>query len=561
MARKLMPKSGAMAPYVVVNRDAAVAGVFAVDGEAGSIDLTTKYVQIAEYTEDKTQSDQKIQDNTDAIASNTEAIQSHTTIIQSHTEAIQSNTETIQSHSEEIQENTNNIQANTEALTTKVDSQTLVEKGLIPFSTSLANFDWQTNIFTQGGLYNVNCSNWLNAPPGLPTTSIALIEAVAVHNTEGANRRLVLRISQIVQSPTRRMWEVVGYGPVGSRTWTVEEHLTFNSTSAGRAKLAFDQMGIGITALPIQSNVNWQTAEIVSMSVGVLNAANWTNAPAGLPATGSVVVFVLSLTASQAKLEVTELLNSTTNRKWIVHVNNIASTGSRTFFVQRILTTDDTGTTGAKVPLLSTANTWGAAQTVKSPIVLASDAPGSPSGGQLINSPVMRTRINGRGANGDPLGEKGDIFIQESVGNYVALTFNISAFSDNKFWSMNASTGETFSPLGILAVQGSDVRIKYNFTQPKTGAWKRIQSIGICEYMYNGSTIPQRGFLAQQMGEVDDMYVFESSIPTGEDEDGNVFNILNVNDRAVMADMITVMQQMQERIIELEEKLSSLTDK
>lgn len=49
MARDLMPKSGAMAPYVVVNRDSAVAGVFSVDGEAGAIDLTTKYVQITAY--------------------------------------------------------------------------------------------------------------------------------------------------------------------------------------------------------------------------------------------------------------------------------------------------------------------------------------------------------------------------------------------------------------------------------------------------------------------------------------------------------------------------------
>ena len=46
MSRNLMPRSGAIAPYIVVNRDAVVAGVFAVDGEAGSVDLTSKYLQI-----------------------------------------------------------------------------------------------------------------------------------------------------------------------------------------------------------------------------------------------------------------------------------------------------------------------------------------------------------------------------------------------------------------------------------------------------------------------------------------------------------------------------------
>lgn len=214
--------------------------------------------------------------------------------------------------------------------------------------------------------------------------------------------------------------------------------------------------------------------------------------------------------------------------------------------------TTEIGTSGAKLPLLNAANTWGATQTIKSPIVVAVDGPASPASGQLINSPALRMRVNGRGANGDAMGEVGDIFIQEKVGTYVALTFNVSAFSDNKFWSMNASTGETFSPLGALAVQGSDVRIKYNFTPPKLGAWKRVEAIGICEYMYNGSAIPQRGFLAQQMGEVDEMYVFESSVSTAKDADGNEFNILNVNDRAVMADMIIVIQALQQKVTALE---------
>lgn len=239
-----------------------------------------------------------------------------------------------------------------------------------------------------------------------------------------------------------------------------------------------------------------------------------------------------------------------------------SSAGVRTVGAEVVVTNSTSGSAvsytvtlpavGSVIPALGTANTWGATQTIKSPLVVAVDAPANPVGGQLINSPVLRMRVNGRGANGDALGEIGDIFIQEKVGTYVALTFNVSAFSDNKFWSMNASTGETFSPLGALAVQGSDVRIKYNFTPPKLGAWKRVEAIGICEYMYNGSAIPQRGFLAQQMGEVDEMYVFESSVSTAKDADGNEFNILNVNDRAVMADMIIVIQALQQKVTALE---------
>ena len=45
MSRELMPKSGIMMPHVVINRDAAVVGVSTVDGAAGAINLTGKYLQ------------------------------------------------------------------------------------------------------------------------------------------------------------------------------------------------------------------------------------------------------------------------------------------------------------------------------------------------------------------------------------------------------------------------------------------------------------------------------------------------------------------------------------
>lgn len=45
MSRELMPKSGIMMPHVVVTRDAAVVGVSTVDGVAGAVNLTDKYLQ------------------------------------------------------------------------------------------------------------------------------------------------------------------------------------------------------------------------------------------------------------------------------------------------------------------------------------------------------------------------------------------------------------------------------------------------------------------------------------------------------------------------------------
>ena len=48
MSRELMPKSGILQPYVVVSRDAAVVGVSTVDGVAGAVNLTDKYLQKTE---------------------------------------------------------------------------------------------------------------------------------------------------------------------------------------------------------------------------------------------------------------------------------------------------------------------------------------------------------------------------------------------------------------------------------------------------------------------------------------------------------------------------------
>lgn len=125
----------------------------------------------------------------------------------------------------------------------------------------------------------------------------------------------------------------------------------------------------------------------------------------------------------------------------------------------------------------------------------------------------------------------------------------------NKYFSIR-SDNNMYTPLGTVAIQGSDVRIKDNFEKPKEGAWNRIKSIGICEFTYKGQNVTQRGFLAQQMGEIDPVYTFEGG--TAHDDDGNEFEIINVNDRAVLADVITVMQMMQDKIKVMEAEIAEL---
>lgn len=125
----------------------------------------------------------------------------------------------------------------------------------------------------------------------------------------------------------------------------------------------------------------------------------------------------------------------------------------------------------------------------------------------------------------------------------------------NKYFSIR-SDNNMYTPLGAVAIQGSDVRIKDNFEEPKEGAWDRVKSIGICEFKYKGQNVTQRGFLAQQMGEIDPVYTFEGG--TAHDDDGNEFEIINVNDKAVLADVITVMQMMQDKIEAMESEIAEL---
>ncbi|MDR6297777.1 hypothetical protein [Pantoea dispersa] len=66
-----------------------------------------------------------------------------------------------------------------------------------------------------------------------------------------------------------------------------------------------------------------------------------------------------------------------------------------------------------------------------------------------------------------------------------------------------------------------------------------------------------RGWLAQQADTVDSLYTTIGGDYTG--EDGKTFEILNVNDRAILADAVTCIQDLRKRLSEAEEKLANKT--
>ncbi len=104
---------------------------------------------------------------------------------------------------------------------------------------------------------------------------------------------------------------------------------------------------------------------------------------------------------------------------------------------------------------------------------------------------------------------------------------------------------------------GSDVRLKDGFTESQEGASRRINALGVCEFNMKGETRRRRGFIAQQAEKVDPIYTFQS----GDVEiDGEKINILNVDQTAIVADLVTTVQEQCNCIEELKEELKNLKD-
>ncbi|MDP1131077.1 tail fiber domain-containing protein, partial [Klebsiella pneumoniae] len=68
--------------------------------------------------------------------------------------------------------------------------------------------------------------------------------------------------------------------------------------------------------------------------------------------------------------------------------------------------------------------------------------------------------------------------------------------------------GTICSGKGDVRTTGSDVRLKDAFMEPQVGASRRINSLGVCEFIMKGETRRMRGFIAQHAENVYDLYTF-----------------------------------------------------
>lgn len=171
------------------------------------------------------------------------------------------------------------------------------------------------------------------------------------------------------------------------------------------------------------------------------------------------------------------------------------------------------------------------------------NAPTNPANGQYINTAAVRSQLQGRGGTLDSLGAYCGMYMQEHVGTDHAIILNLNGYGKDTNWQLY-SNGKISTPLGDVMTSGSDVRIKDDFTKPLDGAGERIDAIGIVEYTEIATGERKRGWVAQQLDTIDPMYTYLTDNAEG--------SLLNTNDRALLADVITELQALRQRVKELE---------
>lgn len=213
--------------------------------------------------------------------------------------------------------------------------------------------------------------------------------------------------------------------------------------------------------------------------------------------------------------------------------------------------TTSIGNSGNSIPLLSGANTWSATQVFTGGL-FTSSATGNENIGMIKNvpdgslantqGPLLVSRI----ATNDTSRCEAQFFANFDGGSIRRALIQITSDASVAANFALVEDGNINGRNGSVQWNGSDVRIKYGFEPASDGAGERIDQIGVMEYCYKGSNQRRRGFLAQQMTNIDDRYTFFGGTAT--DENGHDFEVMNVDDRAIIADLVVVVQELRREI-------------
>lgn len=189
-------------------------------------------------------------------------------------------------------------------------------------------------------------------------------------------------------------------------------------------------------------------------------------------------------------------------------------------------------------------------------VKVANIAPSNPSIGQLITGAPLKSMIYGRGAYGDTAGAVVNFYIEEYVGTNHRAVIYLDGFGRTDAFIFN-SGGVIDTPKGAVQTSGSDIRIKTDFEEPAEGARERILKLGVSEFKMIGEDRIRRGFIAQQADTIDECYTFSGSEM---DINGESIKILNVDQTAIMADMVTTIQEQDAEIKSLKSEVAELRE-
>lgn len=180
-------------------------------------------------------------------------------------------------------------------------------------------------------------------------------------------------------------------------------------------------------------------------------------------------------------------------------------------------------------------------------LMARSVAPDNVPVGQLITGAPFQSMIQGRGANGDAHGAVANYYIEELVGTEHRIVAYLDGYGRTDAWIFRAG-GTLTTPKGDVLTTGSDVRLKTDFTQAPENASERIERLGVCEYRMKGETRVRRGFIAQQAETVDKVYTYQD---VEQEIDGERIKVMNVDYVAIIADLVSSVQELKAQIREL----------
>ncbi|MFV5176692.1 tail fiber domain-containing protein [Klebsiella pneumoniae] len=177
-------------------------------------------------------------------------------------------------------------------------------------------------------------------------------------------------------------------------------------------------------------------------------------------------------------------------------------------------------------------------------------APSSPANGTFVTAAPLKSMLQGRGGNGDSRGAYAGFYLEELVGSEHRAVIYLDGYSRTDAWIFRAG-GTISTGKGDVMTTGSDVRLKEGFTEAPENALQRVERLGVCEYQMKGENRRRRGFIAQQADTVDTTYTF---MGCEQEIDGEKFQVMNVDYVAIIADLVSSVQELRKQLTDLTEK-------